>query len=82
MVVPGIGGGGLNRNVRVTCFHRWISRYMVYQLHTQAIALITAITRIAEDLAGRRCVNVDLTTVRRFCVISVNSLLITVPRFL
>jgi hypothetical protein len=65
MVVPGIGGGGLNRNDRVTCFHRWISRYMVYQLHTQPIALITANTRTAEDLAGLVGVNADdPTTVR------------------
>src|SRR5664279_1691851 len=50
MGVPGIGGGGLNRNERVTCFQRWISRYMVYQLHTQAAPLITATTCIAEGL--------------------------------
>jgi len=63
--MPGIAGGGLNRNDRVTCFHRWISRYMVYQLHTQPIALITANTRTAEDLAGLVGVNADdPTTVR------------------
>ena len=50
MLVPGIGGGGLNRNEQVTCFQRWISRYMVYQLHTQAAPLITATTCIAEGL--------------------------------
>src|SRR6476660_2549068 len=48
LVVPGIGGPGLNRNERVTCFQRWISRYMVYPLHTQAAPLITAATRTAE----------------------------------
>ena len=51
MLVPGIGGGGWNRNERVTCFQRWISRYMVYQLHTQAAPLITATTCTAEGLA-------------------------------
>jgi hypothetical protein len=52
MSVPGIGGGGLNRNERVTCIQRWISRYMVRQLHTQAPPLITATTRIAEGLVS------------------------------
>ena len=36
--MPGIGGPGLNRNERVTGFQRWISRYMVYQLHTPCSA--------------------------------------------
>ena len=40
--------GRLNRNERVTCFQRWISRYMEYQLHTQAAPLIAATTRHAE----------------------------------
>jgi len=70
--VPGIAGGGLNRNDLVTCFHRWISRYMVYQLHTQAIALIMANTSTAGDLAGVvGMIADDPTTVRRFCVTSV-----------
>ena len=44
-VVPGIGGPGLKRNDVVRWFQRWTSRYMVYQLHTQAAPLITATTR-------------------------------------
>ena len=51
IVVPGIGGPGLKRNDRLTCFHRWISRYMVYQLHTQAMPLTAATTQIAAGLA-------------------------------
>ena len=49
--MPGIGGPGLKRNDRLTCFHRWISRYMVYQLHTQAMPLTAATTQIAAGLA-------------------------------
>ena len=52
MVVPGMGGPGLKRNERVTCFHRWISRYMVRQLHIHAMALITATTQPADGLLG------------------------------
>lgn len=33
--VPGIGGPGLKRSDGVTCLHRKISRYIVYQDHTQ-----------------------------------------------
>ena len=42
---------GVKRNDRLTCFHRWISRYMVYQLHTQAMPLTAATTQIAAGLA-------------------------------
>jgi hypothetical protein len=52
MLVPGIGGPGLKRNDRVTCLHRWISRYMVYQLHTHAMPLTATAARIAEGLVN------------------------------
>src|SRR5664279_6239011 len=52
IIVPGIGGPGLKRNDRVTRSHRWISRYMVYQLHTQATLLTAATARIAAGLGN------------------------------
>jgi len=52
MVVPGIGGPGLKRSDRVTCFQRWISRYIVYQLHTHAMAQMKHSTRTAPGLGN------------------------------
>lgn len=51
MVVPGNGGPGMKRNDRLTCFQRWISRYMVYQLQAQAAPLIRATPRTADGFA-------------------------------